>query len=234
MSEQTDTGGAGPSQNTTVKQPWETLGFDSFEAYEKARVADIEKLRKQVEDKEAYIKQRDLEIGELRKKSGSQQEPRPDTSTPAEPDDVTKEAERTLRDLAITMPPEQKQRVNEALASAEPNILKIVKSDPQSRLVFMRNVLGEEFQLPKPNIDIFDGIGPEPVRKPLHEQLQDMLNAHNNGANPKPYPSHTTPRTSAASQGDPNPEPPAKRYKAALQGGLEGLRAKINEERTQT
>ena len=224
MADPVTTGGAGEGQNTTVKQPWENLGYESFDAYSQAQAAEFEKLRKQADEKQAMIDRQANELGQLRKSAkpadapAPTQQATPQPNTPSEDDAVTKEAQRTLRELKITMPADQTARVNEALAKAEPDIVKIVKTDPQSRLVFMRNVLGDEFQLPSPKVDIFEGLEPAaPANKPLHETLQELLNQQKQPNAGKPYPSHVPPRTSPSSTPR-DPTPAARRFN--MQGGL--------------
>lgn len=231
MSDPVKPDGAGGTPNTAVKQPWENLGYESFDAYSQAQAAEVEKHRKQAEEKQAMIDRQANELGQLRKAAPPPVTPpatppqnTPPPNTPPVQDDVTKEAERTLRELAITMPADQTAKVDEALNKAPANIAEMVETDPQSRLVFMRNVLGDEFQLPKPKRSIFDGLLPSPASKPLHEQLQELMNKQNTPA-PRPHGTNSAPRT-YAERGDNTPPPPsADRYRSALAGGLAGFRA---------
>ncbi len=179
MAEPVTNGDAGGSQNTIPKQPWETLGYSSFDEYDKSLKAEAEKLRKQAEDRQAMIDRQANELGELRKRVNTSAEPqKPSSGTPPAPpqgnadDEVEREAKKRLDAAIVAMTPEQQAKLEEAFSKATPEVVASVKQNAQTRLIFMQHALGEE--APKPKVSFFDGLIPE-KRETAAEKLKRLL-----------------------------------------------------------
>lgn len=236
MAEET-TGGAGGGQETTVKQPWENLGYDSFEAYQKALTAEKEKLQKQAEERQAMIDRQANELGELRKKikpdESKQTPPEPQPQAPSSPEDKEAEekrvAEAKLKELAITMTAEQREKVNEALKKDKkdrPEAATLAKTDPTAKLVYIQHVLGES-GLPEPDDDIFAGLIPE-KKESAAERLQRLLKGGSTSP-PAPSPGRGVPPRTSREGGERKPVPPAQRYDA--KGGVMNAIKQLNTEK---
>lgn len=231
------TGGADKDQDTTVKQPWENLGYDSFEAYQKALTAEKEKLQKQVEERQAMIDRQANEIGKLRKdvESIKESSPKTDQETPPASSQEDKEAEEKrvaearLKELAITMTAEQRAKVNEALKKDKkdrPEAATLAKNDPTAKLVYIQHVLGEE-EMPEPDDDIFQGLIPE-KKESAAERLQRLLKGDSN-LPPAPSPGRGVPPRTSREGWERKPVPPALRYDA--KGGVMNAIKQIEKEK---
>lgn len=137
-----------------VAQPWEALGFDSFEAFleakdkEKdeainAKKAELDalsaRLTKQVEESQKMIQRQANELGTLRKVSGKKDEVIDDKETEVDREARIRE-ENLKRESALTA--EQQAVINEAYKKMSQEHKALVKTE-EGRREFMNLVLGE-------------------------------------------------------------------------------------------
>ena len=204
MAEQTPaTGAPNQGENTQQKQPWESLGFSSFEDYQKAQEAEVEKVRKQNAEATVLIDKQGNELGDLRKKvealgTKSADPPGPGEGagkanppkSPGPGEDAGKanppespgpgkdagkaEATKKLKELAITMTDEQRKKVNEELEKAPQEVASLATSDdPECRLLFLQKTLGADV-ITKPKRDFFADLIPE-KKETLSEKLARLM-----------------------------------------------------------
>ena len=236
MAEQTPASGA-PNQgeNTQQKQPWESLGFSSFEDYQKAQEAEVEKVRKQNAEATVLIDKQGNELGDLRKKvealgtkpadppkpSGLHPEP-PESPGPGE-DAGKAEATKKLKELAITMTDEQRKKVNEELGKAPQEVASLATSDdPECRLLFLQKTLGADV-ITKPKRDFFADLIPE-KKETLSEKLARLMSQMDQTP-PDPYAvRHGSPTSRPNNE---NKNRPMREFNSVM--GLEGA---LKEDKT--
>jgi len=177
-----------------VAQPWEALGYESFEDFVQAKEQEKEealnsktdewtetagKLQKQIEESQKLIQRQGNELGVLRKANGGKVE-----TDASNEENLTDERETKFKESNIAreaaLSAEQQTKLEEAYKNISPENKSLIKTE-EGRHEFMNAVLGGKEAV----ADTF--IRPKPEKKlSIQEQIKIALGQVESGAQPKP------------------------------------------------
>jgi len=177
-----------PDQEVNKEQttPWQALGFDTFEAYDKDKSERESKIAKQLQDRQAMIDRQASEIGSLRaefdilKKKQVNVVNDGDTTSepglPGQPDASSEIDSLPLEKLENKLTEQQRLRAAEMLEGLEPENQAVITGSQEAQAAFLRHVI--KTQAETPSVSFLDRLkAPKAVTsKSIETQIQELFN----------------------------------------------------------
>lgn len=165
--------GAAQQNNTEINaQPWKTLGYDSFDAYESARKAEVDKIKSMHEEAQKMINRQGEELGKLRKEIG---EKTTTTTEPADEDKTKSEDEYKAKAASIYQKLDalDMEKATKAIESLPEDVKGIVTGSYEGKCKFLEQLFSDKS---KPeNTGVFSDLAQAVKPKTIEERIKEAM-----------------------------------------------------------
>ena len=151
--------------NVPVAQPWEALGFSTFEAFNADQMGKLSKLEKQVSEDQKMVQRQAQELGDLRKAEA------PPIVTEKQDDDM-----EVAKAMYAGLNEQQKTDANDKLQALSTNIGDDAKSGKAMKLLLEQ--LFPDQARPATATSMNDLLGAKPAELTLEEQIKGITGGH--------------------------------------------------------
>jgi hypothetical protein len=166
--------GAATQQNNTEinAQPWKTLGYDSFDAYESARKAEVEKIKSMHEEAQKMISRQGEELGKLRKEIV---EKTTIAAKPAEDDKTKSEDEYKSRAASIyqKLDASDIEKATKAIETLPEDVKGIVTGSYEGKCKFLEQLFSDKSKPESTGVfsDLAKAVRPKTIEERIKEAM---------------------------------------------------------------
>lgn len=173
-------GAAGAPNNTDVTaQPWKPLGFDSFEAYESARKAEMDKIKSMHDEAQKMINRQGEELGKLRKDIAEKAAPVVPQAKQADDDKGKSEDEYKAKAASIyqKLDASEIDKANEAIESLPEDVKGIVMGSYEGKCKFLEQLFSGKSKTETTGVfsDLAKAVKPKTIEERIKEAMEKAL-----------------------------------------------------------